>query len=177
MEASSPWAVRGVRKTAYFAVASGLLIVSLMLMSEFFTCRSKLRNVFLNNLMEYRIYHGGHNPPNIVSVAAAFPGFIEETNADVLLGRLSCPSSRTRLSLTSTTKSLRSDFIYMNWEPYFGTNAVPEDYPLFYDGRLANHFGMGVNVLTTSRLFWDFRAHWLRDFAAKHPEYHVPIPE
>jgi hypothetical protein len=25
--------------------------------------------------------------------------------------------------------------------------------------------------------FWDFRAKWLKEFAAEHPDYHLQLPE
>jgi len=56
-------------------------------------------------------------------------------------------------------------------------NFVLRPYPLVYDRHMANHWGLGINVLTTSRIFWDFRARWLRDFAKKHPAYELPLPD
>ena len=159
------------------AVLLFLLLFSLETFRECWACRCTLGNGLWYSLRQYRLYHEGHYPQDIGSVAAACYGDRVETNANVLLILPSCPGARTHLSLATTNGSLRSDYIYINWEPYFGTNAVPTDYPVFYDRHLANHWWLGVNVCTTSREFWDFRAHWLRDFSSRHPEYHLLIPD
>jgi hypothetical protein len=164
-----------IKRIAIAAVGVALLLAILKQLHEASLCRHKLANVFLNNLVQYRLDHDGHWPPDIISVAAAFPGGDrQETDTNLLLGRLSCPGAGRGASRNGT---LQSDYIYMNWELHLGTNAVPINYPLFYDRRLANHFGLGVNVLTANGLFWDFRALRLKKFVAEHPEYHIPLPE
>ena len=140
-------------------------------------CRNNLRNNLSNGIQLYRLAHEGLYPSDINSVASAFPGLERsKTNTDILMGRLTCPGNESRLFRT-TNDSVIGDYIYINWGPHFGTNAIPMDYPLIYDRRLANHWGLGVNVLTSSRSFWDFRAKWLKNFSLNHPEYRLPMPE
>ncbi len=70
------------------------------------------------------------------------------------------------------------DYTYMWWSRYYGTpNEVPWDYPLLYDRALSNHGERGVNILRVGGdVLWDPDATWLRDFAASHPQYDIPVP-
>jgi len=72
-----------------------------------------------------------------------------------------------------------SDYAYVNWSNCFDKpGKVPPDYPLMYDRALSNHDGRGINVLRVDgTTLWDPGGTWLRDFAARHPEYDVPVPE
>jgi hypothetical protein len=146
---------------------------------ESVACRSRLR-VLHFDVRTYREKHDEHYPPNIFCVANAFHSNvwspIEFTNNILGWDLLSCPGVGRKL-LAAPTNVDECDYAYVNWEPFFGTNTVPNDYPLIYDRRLSNHKGLGINVLTTTSCFWDYRARWLKAFAASHPEYHLPIPE
>jgi hypothetical protein len=146
-------------------------------------CRSKL-GAFDSHIKNYQVEHGQSTyPPDIVALATyrqAVPMDHSQTNY-ALTSLLICPAHRSRWlaadTVTISNVSTQSEYVYINWKPFFGTNQVPPNYPLVYDRRMANHWGLGVNVLTTSRIFWDFRARWLRDFAEKHPEYNLPLPD
>lgn len=97
------------------------------------------------------------------------------TNGAPDLFLLTCPGVQ---QFRSANRESEGDYTYINWSLILGTNRVPDDYPLAYDKRLSNHSGMGINVvLVHGFAFWDFRAHWLKRFAAEHPKYHLPLPE
>ena len=145
------------------------------------SCRSVLSVLWFNEHI-YCHDHGGHHPADIVSIAGAFPDALsgqERTNMNTnsVARLLACPGVG-RISKATTVAAIESDYIYINWEPFYGTSTAPAQYPMIYDRSLSNHRGFGVNVLTVGgRCFWDFRAHWLRGFAAKHPEYRIPLPD
>jgi hypothetical protein len=88
------------------------------------------------------------------------------------MGRLICPGAGRRGGAMPN----QEDYVYINWEPFFGTNNVPNNYPLLYDRRLSNHKGLGINVVTPSACFWDYGARWVKGFAVNHPEYNLEIP-
>lgn len=69
-------------------------------------------------------------------------------------------------------------YTYINWSRYYDTvNRVPDDFPQLYDSALSNHGGRGINIVTINcRVFWDPDATWLRNFAAGHPQYDIPVP-
>jgi prepilin-type processing-associated H-X9-DG protein len=71
------------------------------------------------------------------------------------------------------------DYAYINWANYFDTpDKVPGDYPLLYDRALANHGGRGINIARVDgSVFWDPGAAWLRNFAASHTQYDIPVPK
>jgi hypothetical protein len=71
------------------------------------------------------------------------------------------------------------DYTYIDWSKYFDTpSKVPEDYPLLYDRAMSNHGGNGINIALVSNIvFWDPGATWLRNFAASHPQYDIPVPK
>ena len=166
-----------MKRVAIIVAALVLLFGFSKGIQEAILCRSILRNALFNNFQQYRLDHAGHYPPDIISFAAAFPGGDRvETNRDILIGRLTCPGAGAKSSAIAKGE-IESDFIYVNWEPFFGADDLPIGCPLFYDRRLSNHYGLGVNVLTTDRRFFDFRARWLRKFTADHPEYGLRLPD
>ena len=92
---------------------------------------------------------------------------------------LICPGSG-HIPGSFTNADSWSDYTYIDWSIYFGSNNVPDDYPLVYDRYLKNHDGRGINVFLTSGplgiVKWDSHAEWLKKFAAEHPNYKIPIP-
>jgi hypothetical protein len=82
---------------------------------------------------------------------------------------------------------------YCLYMPWASGRAVPGDYPLMYDRRLANHGGKGINVLLVEQtvsaaspgspgsfrgqFFWDEGARWLQQFVREHPDFPIPVPE
>ena len=156
-------------------LAAGLVVAFVVVRSfvKAATCRSKLMALKFNMTI-YRSDHQGHWPSNLVSVAAAT--FQADVTNEVVLDRLSCPAAGHYFQ-GSTDVISDADYVYINWEAFFGTNAPPPDYPLFYDRRLSNHKGIGVNVVTAASCFWDYHARFLTNFAGAHPNYHLPMPE
>jgi hypothetical protein len=75
----------------------------------------------------------------------------------------------------------KPDYVYINWSQILDTTETDwrsGEYPLFYDRRMSNHKGRGINVvLTNGYVFWDSNAKWLKEFAAKHPTLEIPLPE
>jgi prepilin-type processing-associated H-X9-DG protein len=50
--------------------------------------------------------------------------------------------------------------------------------PAAYDRHLNNHGGRGINILMVDgTVRWDPNATWLKQFAAKHAESQLPIPQ
>ena len=121
----------------------------------------------------YRYDHNWDYPPDLASSAAwMFDGASLPTNEVKIL--LSCPG----VGVDRRDPQDIGDYTYIDWQKLLGTNAVPGEYPLIYDGKLSNHLGLGINILPVSgKCFWDFRAHWLKRFAAKHPEYHLALAQ
>lgn len=143
-----------------------------------YACREHISSMFYN-YRTYRLEHGEHSPTNAEQVASfgGGNGLVSwEANRPAIQRLLTCPGHG-RTSSSPAGEAIVSDYIYVNWEPFFGTNAIPDDLPLIYDRHLANHASRGVNVLTTSRFFWDDRARWLRNFATQHPKYHIELPQ
>ena len=71
-----------------------------------------------------------------------------------------------------------SDYTFIDWSIYLGTNTVPSDYPIAYDRHIRNHGGGGVNVLTVDGFVqWDSEAKLLKGFADEHPNLKLSIPE
>jgi len=166
---------RVIKQSAFALLALVLLFSILERVREVFACQYTLA-ALKANVMSYRLEHNGLYPTNIIAVATASYRF-QIPNTTSMVNILSCPGVRKR-SLTVTNTAIESDYVYINWTPFFGTNAVPDGYPLMYDRHLSNHAGFGINILPVNGvIFWDLRARWLKDFAAKHPEYHVPLPE
>ena len=168
-----------IKRVGLLLVAILVVFIALIPIRQALACRSQLR-VLVSNLHMYRLQCGGHYPPDILVTANAF--YMDASRKQIPFSgnklawmNLSCPGVGREYSTAPTAK--QSDYVYVNWEPFFGTNDAPAQYPLFYDRSLSNHLRIGVNVITTTSFFWDFRGHWLRDFAEKHPEYHLPMPE
>jgi hypothetical protein len=118
--------------------------------------------------------HDGDYPHTIRDVYADI-GF---TNAATVSRMLKCPGFRPSGSASGDVDS-RLGYFFVDWSKWFSrTNPVPDDYPLIYDYQLSNHNGRGINVLVVDgSVFWDEGAHWLQDFARKHPEFKLQIPE
>ena len=135
-------------------------------------CRNRM--IALKSTFQgYRNDHNWNYPPDLASSASwMFDGASLSTNEVKVL--LSCPGVGVdRRELRDIT-----DYTYINWQKLLGTNAVPGEYPLIYDGKLSNHLGLGINILPVSgKCFWDFRARWLKSFIDKHPEYHLSVPQ
>jgi hypothetical protein len=74
-------------------------------------------------------------------------------------------------------KETTAKFIYVNWSRWFAKGVVPKDYPMIYESNKSQH-GDGINiVLTDGSVFWDENALWIADFAKKHPEYELELPQ
>ena len=71
------------------------------------------------------------------------------------------------------------DYTYINWSKYYDIpDKVPEDFPILYDRSMSNHGGRGINIVRIDgSVLWDPGAAWLRNFAASHPQYDIPVPE
>jgi len=68
-------------------------------------------------------------------------------------------------------------YIYVDWSRWFTNGAVPIDYPLVYESKRNVH-GDGINVvLMDGSVSWDEGARWITEFAKKHPEYRLEIPQ
>ena len=73
-------------------------------------------------------------------------------------------------------KGSTAKYIYVDWSRWFKNDVVPKDYPLVYESNRSLH-GDGINVaLMDGSAFWDEKAHWISDFAKKHPEYELELP-
>ena len=92
---------------------------------------------------------------------------------------LICPGTGRKVSHAATLGAEDIDYIYIDWSRWFRSgNDVPQDCPLVYDRRLSNHAGRGINVVAVDKhAFWDRDAVWIRNFANKHPEYTIRLPE
>jgi hypothetical protein len=100
------------------------------------------------------------------------------TNPESIYRMVRCPGFRASGSARGDVDS-RLGYFFVDWSKWFSkTNPVPNDYPLIYDYQLSNHNGRGINVLVVDgSVFWDDGAHWLQDFARKHPDFKLQIPE
>lgn len=176
-----------LRRLKWAAIVVIAVIIATFLLQKYLDgekCRSKLR-VLYSHIKHYQVEHGQSSyPPDIVALVTyrhPLPWDHSQTNYK-LTSLLICPTHRGRWladeTVTISNVSTESEYVYINWAPFFRTNPVPPNYPLVYDRRTDNHWGLGVNVLVTpGRAFWDFRARWLRDFAKRHPEYKLPLPD
>jgi prepilin-type processing-associated H-X9-DG protein len=93
---------------------------------------------------------------------------------------LMCPAvSRNKVELRNRIDWMDDTYTYINWSNYYKTpNVVPWDYPLLYDTFMSNHGQRGINVARVDgHVFWDPGATWLRQFAASHPKYDIPVPK
>jgi len=159
----------------YLMVLSLLLIVGVLFFLEqerkSWACRNNLA-ALESTIVDYRHDHNGSYPLDLIASASwVSPSVSRPTNLVEAL--LNCPGVHPNRDLSGG----KSDYTYVNWEKLMGTNPVPDQYPLIYDSHLANHLGFGINVVPVrGKCFWDFRSHWLKQFAAKHPEYHLSVP-
>jgi hypothetical protein len=152
-----------------------LLLYAVLTARDYTACRNKMTSMAWLLFSYHNDYR--HYPSNIVVVASANPiGDLSPFPTNRVRNLLACPGVRSEVAFASNGP-IDSDYVYVYWEAVFGTNMVPKDYPIIYDRRLSNHRGLGINVLTATNLFWDFRARWLKGFASKHPEYKIQLPE
>ena len=121
--------------------------------------------------------HDGAFPSNLSSVV--------DVQIPSVISLLKCPATRTKVGLLSDVKSW-SDYIYCYWPT--GKKGTPPNYPLFYDRRLSNHEGKGINIFLVGAggelrpqpagsFFWDKNAEWLQKFKKEHPDLNIPLPE
>jgi hypothetical protein len=90
---------------------------------------------------------------------------------------LTCPGSR-HTPGSFTNADSWADYTFVDWSVVFGTNTVPDNYPIAYDRFMSNHAGHGVNILTVNGFVkWDPNAEWLKKFATEHPDAKLPMPE
>ena len=96
----------------------------------------------------------------------------------VHLHPLLCPGSKTKLGDVKTIAA-SSDYEYVNWSKWFTSpQEGPGSYPMLYDRRTSNHMGRGVFVVRVDgSVMWDVGVEWLTEFAKRHPEYQIPLPE
>jgi hypothetical protein len=133
-------------------------------------CQNLIQNVLYEDFRAFRFEHDLHYPVDI----AAIENFHAPDRK--VLDFVTCPGVGMRRLTTDAVTN--ADYIYINWEPLFGTNTAPGNYPILYDRRLANHKGLGVNVVTMNgRCFFDFRGRWLKNFSLKYPQYQVTLPK
>jgi len=116
-------------------------------------------------------YSGDHNalPPTLERL------FGEYLPDDAIFA---CPGA------SKSREGGRMDYLYIDWSKQLrGTNwplvgNTSGNYPMVYDRRLSNHGGCGIVILMTDcSTVWDRDARWLQEFAKKHPEVKVPLPE
>jgi hypothetical protein len=74
-----------------------------------------------------------------------------------------------------------ADYLIVDWFKNGFTNIVvgeiPDDFPILYDRRLANHGGY-INVYRADgSILKDQGALWLYGFATRHPNFRIPLPE
>ena len=154
-------------------------VVAIKLLSESAQCRRRLLSAY-SSIVIYKTQHNGRYPADLVAVATfrgAGLGELTPSQTNLMLtSMITCGGVRAHY-VTLTNASQEADYVYMHWDQFVGTN-YPGNYPLIYDRRMQNHYGLGVNVLLTSgERFWDFRGRWLRKFAREHPEYKLRPPE
>lgn len=172
-----------MKKTIVLIAGFGLFLVIVVLFFNAYLNTVRCRKVLisqLNNFRQYRLDHKGHYPLDISVLSQAIEIGTRSSSTSEPLPRttilLSCPGVRRRPILIAEANT-QSDYIYINWEQFYGTNDVPAEYPIVYDRSLSNHFGRGVNVITFGGgCFWDRGAKWLKQFAADHPSFKVIVP-
>ncbi len=120
---------------------------------------------------------GDRFPEDLTSITNKVP--ISQYNARWRLHPVLCPGSQTSFDFEGpTTDSF--GYVYVNWSSrqFAHVAEVPAEYPLIYDRALSNHLGRGIFVLKVNgSVIWDSGAEWIRGFTAKHPEYHIPLPQ
>jgi hypothetical protein len=87
-----------------------------------------------------------------------------------------CPKSDRALNLQEDC-SVWSDYYYIDWSNVFGTNKVPDGFPIAYDKRFNNHQS-GVFILEASEnVVWDEGGLWLLKFIQTNSFLKLPPPE
>ena len=168
--AQGKWGKIGI--VIFVAIICVIFVLVLEQGRRIWGCQNRLASL-RSTFQDYRHDHNWDYPLDLTSSASwMYDGASRSTNSVNLL--LSCPGAH---SHGKAPQDL-SDYTYINWQRLLGAKAVPGAYPLIYDRKLSNHLGLGINVMTTNgRCFWDFRAHWLKSFISKHPEYHLSFPQ
>lgn len=132
------------------------------------SCVSMLRVTWCSIHM-YQMDNNGFYPSRITELGPA-----GRTCYGSIMKEFICPASG-RQPGNPTNIDEWMDYIYIPWST--GANTLP-DYPLMYDRRLSNHQGKGINLLfMDGSVIWDKDAKELKAFAAKHPEFQIPLPE
>lgn len=149
---------------AVLVVAIAAAIPTLRERGRIMRCQSN-QHCFPCAFIMYAQDHNGAFPPNVQELRAY---------ADCP-SLLICPSSGNRAPADLRNVTNWLDYIYVYWPA--GTNMRGE-YPLLFDRRLSYHGGKGVNVtFVDGSTIWDEKANHLREFARKHPELGIPLPE
>jgi hypothetical protein len=139
------------------------------------SCIGKLNCCFPKSFIIYGMDHDGQMPPSMTAMGPA-----GKTCYISQLKIFLCPGSHSLVG-SATNIDEWMDYIYIPWAG--GATNTPSDYPLMYDRRLSNHGGKGINVVRIGTMngvegaFWDENAEQLKAFAAKHPDFHIPLPE
>ena len=163
-------------------VVLGLLIVGALIFGLSRATRALKRNACERNLrclgcvMESYISDFGGFPPSLAPLVES--GYMETTRPLTCCGVHHSREDFHRKGDIPEGDDW-SDYTYINWSEHFDNpDEVPPDYPLMYDRALSNHDGGGINILRVDGItFWDPGGTWLRDFAARHPEYDIPVPK
>lgn len=136
-------------------------------------CQRNLRSLEVA-IKSYADEHDGRLPKALDDALAGI-GFGDAAKAAKIL---KCPGASEQGATRQDVASL-THYCYINWGRWFpSTNSPPESYPLIYDSTVHNHGGRGVNIISVgARARWDEGARWLHDFAAKHPEYDLRLPD
>lgn len=122
-------------------------------------CQKQIRSAAYC-VFQYRSDHDEQFPKTLEDAVAG------EVGKEMAQRLIQCPA-----------KGSAAKYIYVDWSRWFTNAAVPKDYPLVYESKRNQH-GNGINVaLMDGSAFWDEDARWLSDFAKKHPEYGLEIPQ
>jgi hypothetical protein len=133
-------------------------------------CQSHLHNLALV-VSAYRQDHEERFPPSLARLMT------ESGMSDGVSRLLVCPGLKSATGGAALSTESAS-YIFVNWSAWFlDERRVPPEFPLFYDRRLANHAGNGVNVVQVNgTVFWDLHCKWLKDFSASNPKYGIRVP-
>lgn len=122
-------------------------------------CQKQIRSAAYC-IFQYRSDHDGQFPKTLEEAVSG------EAGKEMAQRLTQCPA-----------KGAAAKYIYVDWSRWFTNVAVPKDYPLVYESKRGQH-GNGINVaLMDGSAFWDEKVHWITDFAKKHPEYGLEIPQ
>jgi hypothetical protein len=173
-----------IRKITAFSILVLLLAAVVFVIPAIHAARAHAQRISCENCLSaigktfiiYGMDNGvdNHNssffPPKIAALCCTTGGSCYITQPKVFL----CKGSQSHVgSLTNVDAWM--DYIYIPWST--GT-STPPDYPVMYDRRLSNHQGTGINILwVDTSVSWDKGAKELKEFAAKHPDLHIPLPE